>query len=143
MRTPAIRPSSAANMPAAITTASASMSPRSVRTRVTRPLSVSMSVTRVEVSIRAPPRRAPSARAKVSWEGSSQPSVGSQAAPSTPSVDISGNSSAARSASTSSSGRPNVFAHAACRRSSSSRSSLEASRRPPHSTQPQSSPSFR
>ena len=69
--------------------------------------------------------------------------MGSQAAPSTPSVDISGNSSAARSALTSSSGSPNVLAHAAWRRSSSMRSSLEASRRPPHSTQPQSSPSFR
>ena len=61
MRTPASRPSSAENMPPAITTTSASMSPRSVRTRPG-----SMPVTRVLVKIWAPPSRAPSARASVS-----------------------------------------------------------------------------
>ena len=73
--------------------------------------------------------------------------MGSQAAPSTPSVDISGNISFASSAEISSSGRPNVFAQPAWRRSSSIRSSLEARRMPPHSTQPgsnsDSSPSRR
>jgi hypothetical protein len=58
-------------------------------------------------------------------------------------VDISGNSALASSAEISSSGSPKVFAHPACRRSSSIRSSLDASRMPPHSTQPQASPSFR
>ena len=65
MRTPASRPSSAENMPPAITIASASMSPRSVRTRPG-----SMPVTRVFVKMRAPPSRAPSASAKVSCDGS-------------------------------------------------------------------------
>jgi hypothetical protein len=58
-------------------------------------------------------------------------------------VDISGNSSWASFGEISSSGSPNVFAQPAWRRSSSMRSSLEASRMPPHSTQPQASPSFR
>ena len=69
--------------------------------------------------------------------------MGSHAAPSTPSVDISGNRSRASSAEISSSGRPKVFAHPAWRRSSSMRSSLDASRMPPHSTHPHASPSFR
>jgi hypothetical protein len=70
MRTPASRPTSAENIPAAMTTTSASMSPRSVRTRLTRPPSDSIPVTRVLVNRRAPPSRARSARAKVSCEGS-------------------------------------------------------------------------
>ena len=52
---------------------------------------------------------------------------------------ISGNFCFASSAEISSSGRPKVFAQPAWRRSSSIRSSLEASRMPPHSTQPGSS----
>src|SRR5215213_2014776 len=64
------------------------------------------------------------------------PSVGSQAAPTTPSVDISGNISFASPAEIRSSGRPKVLAQPAWRRSSSIRSSDEASRRLPHSTQP-------
>jgi hypothetical protein len=59
-----------------------------------------------------------------------------KAPPSTPSVDISGNISFASSAEISSIGRPKVFAHPAWRRSSSIRSSLEASLIPPHSVQP-------
>ncbi len=70
MRTPASRPTSAENIPAAITTTSASTSPRSVRTRFTRPPALSIPVTRVLVKRRAPPSRARSARAKVSWDGS-------------------------------------------------------------------------
>ena len=62
--------------------------------------------------------------------------MGRSAAPSTPSVDMSGNSSCASPAEMSSSGSPKVFAQPAWRRSSSIRSSLEASRIPPHSTQP-------
>jgi hypothetical protein len=55
---------------------------------------------------------------------------------------MSGKSSCASSAEISSSESPNVFAQPACRRSSSMRSSLDASRIPPHSTQPHASPSF-
>ncbi len=62
-RTPAIRPISAANMPAALTTISHSTSPRSVRTRDTAPRSTSIPVTRVFVRMRQPPCRAPSASA--------------------------------------------------------------------------------
>ena len=62
-------------------------------------------------------------------------------------MDISGNISRASSADTSSIGSPNVFAQPACRRSSSIRSSEEASRIPPHSVHPgsnsDSSPSRR
>ncbi len=51
MRTPAIRPISAAYMPPALTTTSAAMSPRSVRTPRTRPSATSMPVTRVLVKV--------------------------------------------------------------------------------------------
>jgi hypothetical protein len=57
-------------MPPALTTISASTAPLSVSTPVTRPRSTVIPVTRVFVSISAPPRRAPSASAKVSWLGS-------------------------------------------------------------------------
>ena len=57
----------------------------------------------------------------------------------TPSVTISGNSSRASSAEISSSGRPNVRAHATWRWVSCSRSGVQARRIPPHSVQPQSS----
>ena len=62
-RTPAIRPISAANMPAALTTISHSTSPRSVAHARTAPPRTSIPVTRVFVRIRQPPRRAPSASA--------------------------------------------------------------------------------
>ena len=52
---------------------------------------------------------------------------------------MSGKRSFASSAEISFSGKPNVFAQPAWRRSSSIRSSLEASLIPPHSTQPGSS----
>ena len=68
--TPAIAPSSAANIPPALTTISVSMRPLSVSTAWTRSRSASIPVTRVFVSISAPPRLAPSASAKVSWLGS-------------------------------------------------------------------------
>jgi hypothetical protein len=55
IRTPAIRPSSAANMPPQLTTISQSMSPWSVRTLVTLPPATSRPSTRVRVRIRAPP----------------------------------------------------------------------------------------
>jgi hypothetical protein len=57
-------------MPAAITATSHSMSPRSVRTRRTRPPALSIPTTRVEVKICAPPRRARSASSNASCEGS-------------------------------------------------------------------------
>ena len=136
-RTPASRPISAANMPPALTTTSASMSPHSVSTPRTRPVATSIPVTRVWVKIRQPPsraRRRPARRSAATDRGSRR-SAGRHA-PSTPSVDISGKSSCASSAEISSSGSPNVCAHAAWRRSSSIRSGVHASRIPPHSVQP-------
>ena len=135
--TPASRPISGANIPPALTTTSARISVRSPAcstvTPVTRPRSVPMATTRVLVRIRAPFWRAPAASALASPDGSSQPSVGSQTAPRTPSVDISGKRSWASPAVMSSSGRPNVLAQPACRRSSSKRSGLEARRSEPTS----------
>ncbi len=68
--TPASAPISRAYIPPAFTTTSVSISPRSVSTASTRPPRVRMPVTRVDVAISAPRRRAPSARANVSWLGS-------------------------------------------------------------------------
>ena len=68
--TPAMRPISGANMPPALTTSSVSISPWSVFTVRTRPLTTSMLVTRVSSQISAPRRRAPSTSANVSWLGS-------------------------------------------------------------------------
>ena len=62
--------------------------------------------------------------------------MGSHDAARTPSVDISGKSSFASAGDSSSSGRPKVLAHPTWRRSSSSRSGVQARRRPPHSIQP-------
>ncbi len=70
IRTPAIRPISAAYIPPALTTTSHSIRPFSVSTARTRPSFTSIPVTRQFVKVRAPPWRAPSASAKVSWEGS-------------------------------------------------------------------------
>ena len=138
--TPTMRPISGANIPPALITSSVSMSPLSVITRRTRPSRTSMPVTRVSSQISAPRRRAPSMSANVSWLGSMYPSVGRNAAPRTPSVDMGGNMRCASCADTSSSGRPKVFAHPAWRASSSMRSWLEASRSEPTSCQPVSSP---
>ena len=97
--TPTIRPISGANMPPALTTTSAAISVRSplcsTVTPVTRPRSVPIATTRVCGRICAPRWRAPAASALASPDGSSQPSVGSQTAPRTPSVDISGKRSCA------------------------------------------------
>ena len=60
-RTPAIRPISAAKMPPQFTTISASMSPRSVLTPVTRPSRVEMASTLVCCRMLTPPARAPAA----------------------------------------------------------------------------------
>ena len=136
---PAIAPISAANIPPASTTTSARISDRSPRcstvTPVTRPRSTPTSTTRVCCRIVAPRCRAPAASACASPDGSSQPSVGSQTAPRTPSVDIRGKRASASVAVMSSSGRPNVLAQPAWRRSSSNRSGEEARRRDPTSCQ--------
>ena len=107
---PAIRPISGAYMPAALTTTSAAMSYCSpaccTSTPITRPSRTPMPLTRWCCRTCTPRLRAPAASANARFEGSSQPSVGSQTAPSTPSVVISGNRSCASVAETSSIGSP-------------------------------------
>ena len=68
--TPARAPISFANMPPALITIPVSIMPLSVSTPVTSPRSTAIPVTRVLVLTSAPRRRAPSARANVSWLGS-------------------------------------------------------------------------
>ena len=150
--TPASRPISWANMPPALTTTSHSMraGPAAVATstwvtrrRSDRSLTVAtpMPVTLVPVAISTPAARAPAARAIVRSLGLSQPSVGSHTAPRTPAgSNHPWNSAAASVVDTSSSGSPNVLAHPACRRNSSSRSGVEARRSDPTSCQPGSWP---
>src|SRR4051794_41905778 len=77
-------------MPPQSTTTSQSTSPRSVRTPVTRPPRVVIAVTRVRCATVAPAARAEAASAVHSRAGSTWPSVGVYAAPSTPAVDIGG-----------------------------------------------------
>src|SRR6185312_5400695 len=84
IRTPAIRPISAANIPPQLTTISQAISPLSVCTRRTRPSSTSMPTTRVRCAIRTPPALARFARALHSCDGSMYPSEGRYAAPTTP-----------------------------------------------------------
>ena len=141
---PARRPISGAKMPPALTTTSARMvlrsPPCSTSTPVTRPFSTPMASTRVWVRTEAPPARAPAARASASPDGSSQPSLGSHTAPSTPSREISGKRSPASAGLISSSGSPKVRAQATCRRSSSRRSGVPARRMDPTSCHVGSTP---
>ena len=123
-------------MPPQSTTTSHSTAPRSVRTPVTRPPRVVIAVARVRCAITAPAVRAEAASDAHSRAGSTWPSVGVYAAPSTPSVDIGGNSARASSAEISSSGRPARRAHAAWRRISASRGGDDARRSDPDSTHP-------
>ncbi len=141
---PARRPISGAYIPPALTTTSASIvdrsPPCSTSTPVTRPSRTPIPTTRWWLRILAPRARAPAASAKARFDGSSQPSVGSHTAPSTPSVVISGNRSRASSAEISSSGRPNVRAQPAWRWSSSNLAGVEARRSEPTSCHDGSTP---
>ena len=73
-RTPTIRAISAAKMPPQSTTVAHETSPRSVRTRTTRPRSASMPSTRVCRCTATPALRAWVASAWQSWDGSTCPS---------------------------------------------------------------------
>ncbi len=142
---PASRPISGANIPPALTTTSAAIvwrdpSRSSTSTPVTRPRSTPIPTTRVWVRIVTPFWRAPAAMAMASPDGSSQPSVGSQTAPRTPSIVISGKRSRASFAVISSSGSPNVFAQDAWRWSSSKRAVDDARRSDPTSCHDGSTP---
>ena len=74
--TPAIRPTSGPQMPAAQTTISVSIEPRSVLTVRTRPPATSMPVTRVEPKKRTPRSAASAALAAAAACGSATPSAG-------------------------------------------------------------------
>ena len=138
--TPASRPSSCAQIPAAFTTTSASIEPWSVTTPVTRPSRTGISTTRTPVRIRAPPRLAPSANAIVRPVGSRCPSVGTNCAPNTFETSSSGNRSSASEAETISTGRPKLLAHPACRASASSRYGEDARCNVPTWCHPTSTP---
>ena len=85
MRTPMSLPTARDQMPAAMTTVSHAMGPLSVNTWVILLLLDSNPVTRVPCRIFTPPARAPFASACVRLDGSTYPSLGTQAAPATPS----------------------------------------------------------
>ena len=142
--TPTIRPISGAKMPPALITTSVAIDSRtppcSIVTPVIAPASCSIEITRVCWRIVAPRARAPAARAWARPDGSSHPSVGSQTAPTTPSVDMIGNRAWASAAVTSSIGRPKVLAQPAWRVSSSIRSRDEARRSEPTSCHDGSTP---
>ena len=138
---PARRPISWLYIPVAMTTISQSIRPRSVTTPVTwrRPdrSTTSIPVTLVVVAISTPRALAPAASAIVRSEGLSCPSVGRCAAPRTRAgSNSSWNSSVARAVLTNSSGRSNVAAHPAWRRSSSRRAGDDARRSEPTSFHP-------
>ena len=136
-RTPTIRATCAAYIPAASTTSSHSTSPRSVRTPVTAPPAVSDAQDAGALA-HLHAGRARTLGQRVGELGRVQVPVGRQERRTRArrSVDISGNSSRASSAESRCSSRPNVSAQPTCRSSSSIRSGVHASRRPPHSTQP-------
>ncbi len=85
-RTPAILPTSRAQMPAALTRISQVILPWSVMTSVARRSLTVMPVTRTPSNILTPFMRAPFAKALHKLVGSTWPSVGMNAAPTTPSV---------------------------------------------------------
>ena len=97
--TPTWSPSALAHWPAQLTTTSASMSPASVRTPVTRrPRDVSVvstPSTRTRSCTRTPWLRAPFASASVRSVGLARPSCGSQIAPSRSSIAMTGHLSCA------------------------------------------------
>ena len=117
-------------MPHASTTTSASMSPRSVRTPVTRPSWCRTSSTRTPSRMLAPWRRAPSPIASGSCAGSARPSSGSQAAPMMSSSCASGHSSAASAGEMMRTSTPKCLAIDPVRRNCAMRSSVCARARP-------------
>ncbi len=88
--TPLIRPSSRAHIPAQLTRTEVAMGPSEVSTAATAPRSSRTPVTLTPSSSRAPPARAPRARAWVTSAGLALPSPGIHTAPTRSSVRMSG-----------------------------------------------------
>ena len=86
--------------------------------------------------MRAPAMRAPLASERVMSDGFAWPSVGRKAAPTTSSMDISGQRSSASEGVRSCMSRPKERAVVAWRFTSVQRSALQARRRPPFIFQP-------
>src|SRR3989442_1709534 len=101
MPSPTMRPTSAAQMPAAFTTTSHAIGPPSATTPATRPPLTVIATTCAPVRNFTPRPFAPSARAFASPAGSTWPSLGSQSAPSSDASVMSGNLSRASRAPTS------------------------------------------
>ena len=138
--TPAMRPSARDHWPAQQTALSQATKPWSVSTPVTRPASTRMPVTRTPSRIATPFCRAPRASACTRSDGEAWPSVGRNAAPTTSSTVISGQSSCASEGVSRCMSSPKERAVVACRFTSVQRSGVQASRRPPLRFQPVASP---
>src|SRR5881409_1381249 len=140
MPSPTMRPTSAAQMPAAFTTTSHAIGPPSATTPATRPPLTVIATTRAPVRNFTPRPFAPSARAFASPAGSTWPSLGSQSAPSSDASVMSGNLSRASRAPTSSRWSPKRRAQRSRSAISLSRAGEEATRRLPTPFQPGSRP---
>ncbi len=129
---PAMSPSLGLHTPAAITTASASMSPPLVRTRRMRPSSTSMPTTStLGTTVRAPDSIARSRMIVPARSESTTPTPGCQKAPMNWSSSMKGTFSLTKAGSTISASIPHARALDMRRRSSSIRSSVRAISKPP------------
>src|SRR2546427_753424 len=135
-----MRPTSAAQMPAAFTTTSHAIGPLSTTTPLTRPPPTVIATMRAPVSTLAPRARAPSVRAVARPAGSTWPSLGSQSAPSSDASVMSGNRSRASRALMSPTSSPNRRAQRSRSWSSLSRAGPDPTRRLPTPLQPESRP---
>ena len=122
MVTPTWAPSALAHWPPQFTTYSHSISPRAVRTAVSRPRSVTKPVTLVRSRIVTPACRAPLARAWVMSDGLALASFGSQTAPARSPAYISGQRSAASATGMMCASTPCAVAESTVRRSWTMRS---------------------
>ena len=129
-----MRASFGLHTPHAITTASASMSPPLVRTRLMAPSSTSMPITStVGTTVRAPVSMARSRMIVPARSESTTPTDGVQNAPTIWSGSRNGTRSTTCSGVTSSDSMPQIRAEDIRRRSSSMRSSVRATSKPPDS----------
>ena len=127
-------------MPAALTTYSHSMVPRSVTTPVTRPRSTVTPVAGHSSTMVAPPERAPLARLMATPTGSARPSSATYSPPTRSSVRSSGHRSAISAGDSSWSSTPKPLTNSASRRSASMRCSLVAIEMCPTARKPVDSP---
>ena len=133
MLTPAMSPILGLHTPQAMTTYSASMSPLSVRTLRIRPSSTSSpSTSTFGTVVSAPAATAPSRMIVPARSESTTPTPGCQKAPMIWSLSRNGTFSCTNSGETISASMPQALAEDIRRRSSSIRSSVRATSKPPH-----------